>query len=108
MRWLDFFRTLEEQEQEFEGDPYAGFIEALDVIGENQGKTILQQLYDLERDTLILENELIEAAKYLADGGDYSKIPELAENGSFEGPYEENMSVEEFLEKQEQGGMDLC
>lgn len=98
MRWLDFFRTLEDQGLEFEDDPYAEFISALNVIDENQGKMILQQLYDLEKDALILENELIGAAKYLADGGDYGKIPELAENGFFDSPYEENaLSAEEFL-----------
>lgn len=108
MRWLDFFRTLEDQGLEFEDDPYVGFVRALNVINDNQGKAILQQLYDLEKDTLILENELIEAAKYLADGGDYSKIPELAENGFFDVLCQGLNNQNEDEEQEQQGGMDLC
>lgn len=106
MNWINFFRTLEDIGIEFEDDPYAGFVNALKVVSTNQGKEILQQIYDMEKDTMILENELVEAAKYLADGGEYNKIAELAENGFFEGPYEE--VKERFADEQQQGGMDLC
>ena len=110
MQWLDFFRDLSEDCDETT-NPYQSFVDVMyDIAVEYSGK-ILQELYDMSYEHCILENELSEAAKYLADGGDAAKIHALADQGYFDSPYEENtQSAEEFLKSidEEQGGMDLC
>lgn len=98
MKWLNLFRNIEKECGDIEkNNPYDDFIAALKTIKNEQGYEILQQLYDMGRETCILESELIEAAKYLADGGDIEKVPELANNGSFETFHEPN-----------QDGVNMC
>lgn len=106
MSWIDFFRTLGDDAETFDENPYEAYVGALHQISQEQGDAILQQLYDMEKDTMILENELVEAAKYLADGGDCDKISELAENGYFDSPYEE--IKDKIINEEEQVGMNMC
>lgn len=100
--WLDFFRTLSvdtEDNIDLIKNPYELFVEALDSISCKYGSDITQQVYDLAKtNTLILESELVGAAEYIADGGDKSKIREIAENGGFEG----------YNTDGGRGDMDLC
>lgn len=110
MQWLELYRDIAEEDAMKE-NPYAGFIDALETVKESQGDEILQELYDMGRDKRILENEIIEAAKYLSDGGDISKVPKLADYGYFDSAYEENQTLpDDFLSmrEDEQGGMNLC
>ncbi len=98
MRWLDLFRNIEREcGNIYENDPYDAFVSALYTICDEQGDEILQQLYDMGRENCILASELVEAAKYLADGGDIAEVPELANKGYFE----------TFNEPQ-QDGMNMC
>ncbi|MDO4563687.1 MAG: hypothetical protein Q4C12_07620 [Clostridia bacterium] len=104
MNWLDFFRELHEADAE-EGaeleDPYRTFIDALNKIKSEQGEGVLQSLYEMGNADRILEREFVEAAKYLADGGDILKVPTLACYGYFDESYEGNRSdADEFLSKQ--------
>lgn len=100
MQWLDFFRELHEECDETT-DPYYSFVDALYYISAEQGGEILQDLYNMSWEHCILENELIEAAKYLADGGDIAKVWKLAECGYFDSPYEENNILpDDFLTQQ--------
>lgn len=104
MRWLDFFRNIENDCGNInENNPYFDFINALNTIANEQGDEILQHLYDMGKEPSILASELVEAAKYLADGGNIDRVPELAESGFFDGPYEEM-----GIQSEEQGGMNLC
>lgn len=103
MQWLDFYRDMGDvcYETTWEkSNPYDSFIDAMCEISEQQGRDTVQQLYNMGCEKRILESELIEAAKYLAAGGNVAKVPKLAEYGYFDGPYEENdMSDDEFLEE---------
>lgn len=111
--WLDFFDEVNSAMNEETGaveNPYEEFVNTLSELSRHYDKEIVQQLYDMGKEHWILENELKEAAKYLADGGDVGKISELAKYGYFDSPYEENdMSAEDFLEEQneESSGMTM-
>lgn len=100
--WLDFHRTLSVDVAEnfdLTDNPYEEFIEALDSVSFKYGKDIIQKVYDLGKtNTLVLEGEMVGAADYIADGGDISKIREMAENGEFEG----------YSTDGRRGGMDIC
>lgn len=109
MQWLGFFRDLSEGCDET-ADPYQSFVDVMYDIAVKYSGKMLQELYDMSNEQCILETELCEAAKYLADGGDISNVPELAKYGYFDGPYEERtVSAEEFLESidEQQGGMSM-
>ena len=100
MQWLDFFRNLNEEYDETT-DPYHSLVDALYEISGEQGGDVLQKLYDMGSEHCILEKELTEAAKYLADGGDIAKVSKLAECGYFDAAYEENdILPDEFLARQ--------
>lgn len=103
MLWIDFHRKLADTSPESldeHTNPYNSFVEALCEISQEQGSEVLQQIYELVWEKCILENEMIEAAKYLADGGDIKKVRKLAEHGYFQEKYENNfMTDDEFLEK---------
>lgn len=114
MKWFNFIDEAYciREEGVAEGyNPYEQFVDVVHNVKHNYGNEILQKLYDLAKeDKCILTTEFEEAAKYLADGGDISNVPELAKYGYFDGAYEENnMSVEEFLESidEPQGGMSM-
>lgn len=100
--WLEFIRTLSiDVDDNFElmNNPYNDFAEALDSIFCKYGDKITQQIYDLAKtNTFILENELVGAADYLANGGDISAIQGMAEEGRFEG----------YSNDGRRGVMDLC
>lgn len=97
MQWLDFFRDLN-GECDKTANPYQKFVDTMYDIADEHPIKILQKLYNMSHEHCILENELCEAAKYLADGGAIEAVPELAKYGYFDGPYEENtQSAEEFL-----------
>ena len=109
MQWLDLYRDIA-GEDAMKENPYDKFVDALEKVKESQGDKILQELYNMGYGERILENEIVEAAKYLADGGDISKVPELAQYGYFDSPYEENQTLpDEFLaiHSEEQGGMTM-
>ncbi len=104
--WIDFFRTIETECGDIkENNPYTSFISTLKEISEQHGETIVQQLYDIENGTMMLEEQLKEAAKFLADGGDISRIPDMAREDMFLKPYEE---LKAELECTASGGMDMC
>lgn len=100
--WLDFFRTLSidtEDNIDLIKNPYELFVEALDSISCKYGSDIIQQVYDLAKtNTLILESELAGAAEYIADGGDISKIQEMANEGRLQGERTD----------EQRGDMNLC
>ena len=87
--WLEFVRTLSidvDENFELTNNPYDEFAEALNTVLRSYGADITQQVYDLAKtNAFVLANELAGAAEYIADGGDISKIREIAENGGFEG-----------------------
>lgn len=108
MKWLELCRDVAEDADE-SINPYVSLVDAFNEISMAQGYNTLQQLYDMGCEHCILPNELIEAGKYLADGGTIKKVPKLAEYGYFDGPYEDNHPAEEFLATlgEEQGGMTM-
>lgn len=109
LRWLELCREVVSDEGT-DINPYVSLVDAFNEVSMAQGYNTLQQIYDMESEHLILPNEIIEAAKYLDDGGDINKVSKLAEYGYFDGPYEDNQSsAEAFLEKHgvEQGGMTM-
>lgn len=100
IQWLEFLRGLNE-ECDPTTNPYHKFIDVIYDIAEEQGGEILQKLYEMGDGRCILENELSEAAKYLADGGDIEKVEALANGGYFDSAYEENnISDDDFLSSQ--------
>lgn len=114
MKWLNFFfdaYCIREEGVSEEYNLYEQFADAVYKVKSDYGDAILQKLYDLAKeDNCILATEFEEAAKYLADGGDISNVPELAKYGYFDGPYEKRtVSAEEFLESidEPQGGMSM-
>lgn len=100
--WLEFVRTLSidvDENFELTNNPYDEFAEALNAVLRSYGADITQQVYDLAKtNTFVLANELVGAAEYIADGGDISKIREIAENGGFEG----------YSADRGRGDMNLC
>ena len=107
-RWLDFFRELQinsAEDLDLKNNPYEAFQTSLETIENSYGAEILQKVYDMAKNyNLILENELIGAAKYIADGGDVANVRKLADNGYFGLSQEENsVSADEFLEERESG-----
>ena len=82
-------------------------VDAFNQVSMKQGYNTLQQLYYMGRENVILPKEVIEAGKYLADGGSINNVPILAKHGYFECPYEDNHPADEFLalRGEEQGGM---
>lgn len=96
LNWLRLCRDSLDGD-EINTDPYARLIDAFDEVSKAQGYNTLQQLYDMGNEHTILPNEIIEAGKYIADGGCIDKVPKLAEYGYFECPYEDNHPAEEFL-----------
>lgn len=106
MLWIDFHREMADicpESLDEKTNPYNSFIEALCTISQEQGSEILQQIYELAWEKCILENEMIEAAKYLEDGGDIAKVHKLSACGYFDCPYEDNLSsAEAFLSQQEE------
>ena len=67
-------------------------------IKEEHGTDLLQKVFDMGAEIVIQPIELVEVAKYLADGGDVNMVSELADEDYFLVPYEEH----------KQGGMNLC
>lgn len=108
MNWLEFCREVASEDEDIQ-NPYLELTNAFETVSGEQGENTLQELYLLGREHCILPNEVIEAGKYLADGGDINKVPKLAEYGYFECPYEDNHSAEEFLAtiEEHQGGMTM-
>lgn len=100
MRWLDLNRAINESMLESDGEdnPYQEFIKTIKDIKEEHGAKLLQKVFDMGAEIVIQPIELVEVAKYLADGGDVDRVSELADEDFFLVPYEE----------QKQGGMDLC
>ena len=100
MRWLDLNRAINESMLESDGEdnPYQEFIKTIKDIKEEHGAELLQKVFDMGAEIVIQPIELVEVAKYLADGGDVDRVSELADEDFFLVPYEE----------QKQGGMDLC
>ena len=109
MKWFEFCREMYEDADD-SINPYTGLVDAFQEVSMAQGYNTLQQLYDMGDEHMILPNEIIEAAKYLGDGGSINKVPKLAEYGYFDGPYEDRQkSADAFLEMQgeEQVGMTM-
>ena len=99
MNWLQLCRDVS-AEDETVTNPYVELMDAFYTVSEEQGNNTLQQIYYMGKENCILASEVIEAGKYLADGGNIEKVPKLAEYGYFECPYEENeQEPEDFLEK---------
>lgn len=100
MRWLDLNRAINESMLESDGEdnPYQEFIKTIKDIKEEHGAELLQKVFDMGAEIVIQPIELVEVAKYLADGGDVDRVSELADEDFFLVPYE----------AQKQGGMDLC
>ena len=77
-------------------------------IADNNSEQTLQELYYMSWEHQLLENELVEAAKYLDNGGNIEKVAKLAKYGYFDTPYEENpISADEFLEQNNPSGMSM-
>lgn len=100
MRWLDLNRAINESMLESDGEdnPYQEFVKTMKDIKEVHGTDLLQKVFDMGAEIVIQPIELVEVAKYLADGGDVDRVSELADEDFFLVPYE----------AQKQGGMDLC
>lgn len=96
MNWLRLCRDISADDESII-NPYLELINAFSTVSGEQGNNTLQQIYYMGKEHVILPNEIIEAAKYLADGGDINKVPKLAEYGYFECPYEDNHPADEFL-----------
>lgn len=92
MKWIVAHKNLAEVLEECETEafnPYECFVKALNTVKAEQGDEILQQLYDMGKECTVLDTEFVEAAKYLADGGNIESVPKLANDGYFEAPYDE-------------------
>lgn len=100
MEWIGFNRVINESEMIRDNsiNPYQEFIETMRGIKEEHGTDILQKIFDLPKETMAQPEELVEVAKYLADGGDVWQVKELLDDDYFLVPYEDH----------KQGGMDLC
>ena len=100
MRWLDLNRAINECMLEGNGEdnPYQDFLKTMRDIKEEHGTDLLQKVFDMGAEIVIQPIELVEVAKYLADGGDVNMVSELADEDYFLVPYEEH----------KQGGMNLC
>ena len=100
MRWLDLNRAINECMLEGNGEdnPYQDFLKTMRDIKEEHGTDLLQKVFDMGAEIVIQPIELVEIAKYLADGGDVNMVSELADEDYFLVPYEEH----------KQGGMNLC
>ena len=100
MRWLDLNRAINECMLEGNGEdnPYQDFLKTMRDIKEEHGTDLLQKVFDMGAEIVIQPIELVEVAKYLADGGDVDMVSELADEDYFLVPYEEH----------KQGGMNLC
>ena len=110
MQWIDFYRNLgsESDAAAETNNPYERFIDAMREIADNNSEQTLQELYYMSWEHQLLENELVEAAKYLDNGGNIEKVAKLAKYGYFDTPYEENsISAEEFLEQNNSSGMNM-
>lgn len=107
MKWLNFYSELREEIIDDGGSEplsYDGLVEAFETVRDEQGTDIVQKLYDMGNEHVILDNEIVEAGKYLADGGDIEDVPKLANNGYFDCRYEEqDISAERFLEEHGMG-----
>lgn len=79
-------------------DPYREFLDTMNNIKKDHGDEILQKVFDMGEEIVMQPIELVEVAKYLADGGDVDRVSELVDDDFFLIPYEE----------QKQGGMNLC
>lgn len=98
--WLSLNRFIHE-EMVYEGEnPYAEFAETMREIKEKHGDEVLQKIFDMGKDFVVQSAELVEIAKYLNDGGNIDRVPELCKEDFFLIPYEHHC--------QEQGGMELC
>ena len=108
MNWLELCRDVASEDEDIQ-NPYLELINAFTTVFDEQGANTLQELYLMGREHCILPNEVIEAGKYLADGGKIELVHKLAEYGYFECPYEDNHSAEEFLAtiEEHQGGMTM-
>ena len=100
MRWLDLNRAINECMLEGNGEdnPYQDFLKTMRDIKEEHGTDLLQKVFDMGAEIVIQPLELVEVAKYLADGGNVDMVSELADEDYFLVPYEDH----------KQGGMDLC
>ena len=100
MRWLGLNRAINEcmLDSDGEDNPYQDFMRTMHDIKSEHGDELLQKVFDVGADIVVQPEELVEVAKYLADGGEPDRISELVEDDYFLIPYE----------KQKQGGMDLC
>lgn len=98
--WLRFNYAINENGVLIESglNPYKEFVEVMQGIKEEYGTEVLQKIFDHHEETMAQPEELVEVAKYLADGGDVGRVRELLEDDYFLVPYEDH----------EQGGMDLC
>lgn len=105
MKWLELCRDISDGETNT--NPYKSLVDAFNQVSMKQGYNTLQQLYYMGRENVILPKEVIEAGKYLADGGSINNVPILAKHGYFECPYADNHPADEFLalRGEEQGGM---
>lgn len=100
MRWLDLNRFINEcmLDSGGEDNPYREFLKVIRDIKEEHGNELLQKVFDMGEEIVMQPIELVEVAKYLADGGDVDRVSELVDEDFFLIPYEE----------QKQGGMNLC
>lgn len=100
MRWLDLNRAINGCMLDGDGEdnPYQDFLKTMQDIKEEHGTDLLQKVFDMGAEIVIQPIELVEVAKYLADGGNVDMVSELAEEDYFLIPYEEH----------KQGGMNLC
>lgn len=100
MRWLDLNRVINECMLDSDGidNPYQDFLKTMRDIKAEYGSELLQKVFDMGEEIVMQPAELVEVAKYLADGGDVDRVSELVDDDFFLIPYEE----------QKQGGMNLC
>lgn len=111
MQWIDFYRNLDNESDAAAetNNPYERFIDAMREIADNNSEQTLQELYCMSWEHQLLENELVEAAKYLDNGGNIEKVAKLAKYGYFDTPYEpeNSMDDDEFLEQFKQGDITM-
>lgn len=98
--WLRFNYAINENGVLIESgiNPYEEFVKVMKEIKEEHGEDILQKIFEHHEETMAQPEELVEVAKYLADGGEVWQVKELLEDDYFLVPYEDH----------KQGGMDLC
>lgn len=98
--WLRFNYAINENGVLMDSgiNPYKELVEVMKDIKEEHGSEVLQKIFDNHKETMAQPEELVEVAKYLADGGDVDQVREMLEDDYFLVPYEDH----------EQGGMDLC